>query len=273
MESVNSKQDGEAADVGMLYRNRPRNNPITFARLEKGLLLFLDIYEQSRTQLASEIALWDHQVCYDLIQDQQCLCNGCPRVHETKYRQKDLCPFWYRNSCKYIASQCRHIHHFEEVPGYHNYIRTEADADVYRLIRFIRIAVAHCFDLKIEDEDDRQDLYRQMVLIMVYLVHFLYTPSQENTTNHLDVFLAKTTMNQLIPQEDLVFDLQKPCDIPDKFFERKIDFKTAWYQRDGSTRRIEFNKLSAEFVEYFTYIMSKYYLRRLKERKTPAPWE
>jgi hypothetical protein len=169
------------------------------------------------------------------------------------------------------VSECRNLHQLEEVPGYHHYIRTETDANAYRLIRFIRNAVAHCFDLEIENDDDRQDLYKQIVVIMVYLVHFLFTqPEQE--TKHLEILLEKNTIKQLILPEDLLIDLKKPCDIPEILFNRKIDFNTTWYQRHGTTRRIDFNNLSHEFIEYFTYILTKYFHRRLDERKTPVPW-
>ncbi|CAF1478615.1 unnamed protein product [Rotaria sordida] len=94
MDNVDPVQNVQAVNVHGFYVNRPENRPVTFARLEKGLLLFLDVYEQSKTNLASEIALWDHRVCYDLIQDGQCQCDQCPRVHGTKYRQTNLCPFW-----------------------------------------------------------------------------------------------------------------------------------------------------------------------------------
>ena len=280
MASATGEADGSVQQVtyikaGDLYATRTTRYPITFARLEKGLLLFLHVYEQSAAQLETEMNLWDHKVCYYQIRDGKCLSeNTCTHGHETKFRQEHLCQLWYitkKRECD--GSKCEDDHRFSEISLFHTHICTETDADAYKLIRFIRNAVAHFFDWMIVDTNHQQNLYMQMIFIMIYLVHFLSgTPKEEDSTTNLDVFLGKKTINQLIPREDLLAKLKNPCFIPEVFFKNYIDFNIDWYKSDGPTKCLDFNKLSNGFLEHFDYIFKKYYQRRLEPRGSESPW-
>lgn len=256
------------------YVTRKDTDKINFARLEKGLLLFIYIYETSKGQLRSEVALWDHTVCVNIIKDGQCtkLSSGCFREHNTNYRQQNICPYWYiNNSCKF-GSNCKLAHSFEDIGKYHRFIRTEPDVHVFQLIRFIRNFAGHFIDSAITDSNVQQDLYKDIIVVMVHLVHIL-SPKQPNSIEHLSLFLEATTINQLIAGEDLLVALEKPYEVPEVFFDLNMNFNTYWYQRNRPIRCINFNQLSFDFIAFFNTILRTYYEGRLKSRGAKAPWD
>jgi hypothetical protein len=75
------------------YATRKKDAKISFSRLEKGLVLFACVHEKAKATLASEMALWDHRLCYYMIKDGKCNnpADQCHYEHEIRYRQPDLC--------------------------------------------------------------------------------------------------------------------------------------------------------------------------------------
>jgi len=255
------------------YANRKGTDKINFARLEKGLLLFIYIYETAKNTLSSEMALWDHRLCFYMIKDGKCTKSSeqCHHEHQTTYRQTNLCSSWYiNNSCKF-ASKCKNSHCFQEVSKYHRFISTENEVNVYKLIRFIRNFAGHYIDSVINNQNDQQDLYKNIIIVMIYLVHVL-SPKQPNSIEHLNLFLEATTINQLISEKDLLIELEKPCDIPEIFFDLTMNFNTHWYRHDANKQCVDFNRLSSELITFFNHIFIEYYEGRLKSRGAKAPW-
>ncbi|CAF0779367.1 unnamed protein product [Rotaria sordida] len=255
------------------YATRNETNKINFARLEKGLLLFIYVYETAKENLAIEMALWDHRLCFYMIKDGKCTkpSGECHHEHQSTYRQTNLCSFWYINNSCTFGSKCKNSHNFEEVLKYHHFIRTETEMNVYKLIRFIRNFAGHYIDSAIKDSNDQQDLYKDIIVVMVHLVHIL-SPKQQNSIEHLNLFLETTTINQLIPQEDLLVELKKPYDVPEIFLDLGMNFNTYWYRRGVNKQCIDFNRLSSEFILFFNNIFTEYYEGRLKSRGAKAPW-
>jgi hypothetical protein len=250
-----------------------RKDKINFARLEKGLLVFIYIYETAKNTLSSEMALWDHRLCFYMIKDGKCSKSSeqCHHEHQTTYRQSNLCSFWYINNACTYGSKCKNSHHFQEVSKYHRFICTENEVNVYKLIRFIRNFAGHYRDSVITDQNDQQDLYKNIIIVMIHLVHFL-SPKQLNSIEHLNLFLEATTINQLIPEKELLIELEKPYDIPEIFFDLTMNFNNYWYQHNGNKQCVDFNRLSSEFIAFFNNIYIEYYEGRLKSRGAKAPW-
>ena len=252
------------------YLNRKPSAKITFARLEKGLLLFIYVYETSKVTLRPELALWSRQICVNTIREGQCSkpADQCRREHQTNYRQNDLCPYWYISDGCTFGKKCKNVHQFSDIDKYHQWIRTPTDYDVYRLIRFVRNFAGHFIDSVINDE---QSLYKDLIIAMVHLVHYL-SPKHSQAGEHLHLFLEKTTIDQLIPTEDLLKKLAEPFDVPQVFFELHFDFNTNWYPDNRQRRSIDFNELSPGFVEYFKGIFVSYFRGRLKSRGASQAW-
>jgi hypothetical protein len=248
-----------------------RKDKINFARLEKGLLLFIYIYETAKTTLSSEISLWDHRLCFYMIKDGKCTKSSeqCHHEHKTTYRQTNLCPFWYINNSCTFGTKCKNSHQFQDVSKYHRFICTDNEVNVYKLIRFIRNFAGHYIDSVINDQNDQQDLYK--IILMIHLVHVL-SLKQSNSIEHLNLFLEATTINQLIPENDLLIELEKPYEIPQIFFDFTMNFNTYWYRHDENKQCIDFNQLSPEFITFFSNIFTEYYEGRLKSRGSKAPW-
>ncbi|CAF2020875.1 unnamed protein product [Rotaria magnacalcarata] len=161
------------------YTTRNQTDKISFARLEKGLLLFIYIYETAKDKLAIEMTLWSRRLCLDMIKTGSCSkpSNQCHREHQSIYRQANLCPFCYiKNSCKF-GTKCKNSHYFEETSKYHRFIRTETEMNVYTLIRFIRNFAGHYIDSAIEDSNDQQDLYKISLSLWQFLI---YTTKSEH---------------------------------------------------------------------------------------------
>jgi hypothetical protein len=264
---------GTSTQTGNFYTTRQEKDKINFARLEKGLLLFIYVYETAKGTLTSEMALWDHRLCYYMIKDGKCTkpSDQCHREHQTLYRQSNLCSFWYINKSCTFNSKCKNSHQFEEVSKYHNFIRTETEVNVYKLIRFIRNFAGHYIDSVIKDQNDQQNLYKDIIITMVHLVHIL-SLKQSNSIEHLNLFLEATTINQLIPEKDLLVELEKPYDIPEIFFDLGMNFNTYWYRNNVDKRGVDFNQLSPEFIAFFNNIFVEYYEGRLKSRGAKVPW-
>jgi hypothetical protein len=257
--------------IDRFYPNRKEK--INFARLEKGLLLFIYVYETAKSTLSSEMALWDHRVCFNMIKDGKCTKSSdqCHTEHQTTYRQTNLCPYWFiNNSCKF-DSKCKNTHHFEQVSKYHRFICTETEVDVYKLIRFIRNFAGHYIDSVISEKNDQQDLYKNIIVIMIHLVHVL-SLKRANSIEHLNLFLEATTINQLVPEKDLLNELEKPYDIPEVFLELTMNFNTYWYRYDAKKQSLNFNRLSSEFLTFFNNIFREYYEGRLKSRGAKIAW-
>jgi hypothetical protein len=106
---------------------------------------------------------------------------------------------------------------------------------------------------------------------MVHLVHIL-SLKQSNSIEHLNLFLEATTINQLIPEKDLLVELEKPYDIPEIFFDLGMNFNTYWYRNNVDKRGVDFNQLSPEFIAFFNNIFVEYYEGRLKSRGAKVPW-
>jgi hypothetical protein len=254
------------------YETRQGWKKVNFARLEKGLLLFIYIHETTKSILHSETALWDHRSCIYLIKDGDCSKprDQCRREHDTLYRQPNICSFWYTRSCTY-EKRCRCSHDFLALSKYHHYILTSTDSIICKLIRFVRNFAGHYIDTAIKNENDLQDLHKEMVVLMVHLVHAL-SPQRINSIDHLNLFLEATTIKQLIPQDNLLQELQKPYDVPEVFFESTVNFSTHWYQHGISKRTVDFSQISSECARYFNDVFVGFYEGRLKSRGAPTAW-
>lgn len=270
--SIN-QNDGNKTEAAQFYATRKQSHSINFARLEKGLLLFIYVYETTKIKVSIEMALWDHRLCYFVIKDG--ICNKptteCHNEHESTYRQKDLCSYWYmRNNCNF-GTKCKNSHEFKEISKYHSLVYTETDTKVYQLIRFIRNFAGHYVDSAITSLEDQQYLYREIMIVMVHLVHFLCRKNHDSI-EHLNLFLEATTIKQMIPAQELLKELMKSYEIPDSFFKLYTDFNSQWYQRDAMKQIIDFNQLSPKFISYFNDIFTKYYDGRLKARGAKRAW-
>ncbi|CAF0760015.1 unnamed protein product [Adineta ricciae] len=267
---TNALKLDEHTHAANFYEGRSNKAKVNFARLEKGLLLFIYIYETAKNTLASEIALWDHRLCYYMIRDGKCTktSDQCHREHQTNYRQANLCSSWYKTRTCSFNSKCKHSHQFEETAKYHSYIRTSTEMSVYQLIRFIRNFAGHFIDSVITDE---QNLYKEVIVAMVHIVHYL-SPKAPDSVEHLDLFLEATTINQLIAEQELLAKLDKSYEIPEVFFDLNMNFNTNWYQFNANKRCIDFQHLSNEFIEFFNQIFVNYFTGRLRSRGAQAPW-
>lgn len=255
------------------YETRQGSKKVNFARLEKGLLLFIYIHETTKNNLHPELTLWDHRFCINIIKDGQCPKqnnNQCHRVHDTSYRQLDICSFWYLNTCTY-ERKCRYLHEFTNISGHHRYIMNSTDHSICKLIRFVRNFAGHYIDTAIKDDADLQELHKEIVILMIHLVHYL-SPKRVHSIDHLNLFLEATTIKQLISQDKLLDLLAKPYAIPEVFFELVINYNTHWYKRESQRRSIDFTRLSVECIEYFNGIFIGFYEGRLKSRGAPVAW-
>ncbi|UJR12171.1 hypothetical protein I4U23_016348 [Adineta vaga] len=252
------------------YIDRKESDTISFARLEKGLLLFINVYETSKSTLATEMLFWDHRLCANVIITGTCSkpSDQCRSEHQTSYRQMNLCPHWYINNRCTLGTKCRNSHQLEAIPNEHRNIRTETESDVFKLIRFIRNFAGHYNETVI---DDRQELYKDILVIMVHLVHALSRKNPQSI-KHLHLFLEKTTINQMIAEEDLLRELEKPFSVPEVFFDLRLNYSANWYRPTGNKRDVDFNQLSSRFVAYFNRIFVDYYQGRLKSRGAKAAW-
>ncbi|CAF3532414.1 unnamed protein product [Rotaria socialis] len=142
---------------------------------------------------------------------------------------------------------------------------------LYTLIRFIRNFAGHYIDSAIEDSNDQQDLYKDIIIVMVHLVHTL-SLKRQNSIEHLGLFLEKTTINQLIQENDLLTEPEKPYSISEIFFGLHMNFNTHWYRRNGNKKCIDFDEFSIEFISIFNNLFNKYYEGRLKSRGAQPVW-
>ncbi len=99
------------------------------------------------------------------------------------------------------------------------------DNIVYKLIRFVQNFTGHYIDSAIKDENENnlQELHKEMFVLMVHLVHIL-SPKWVNSIDHLNLFLEATAIKQLISQNNLLQELEQPYDIPEVFFESAVNF-------------------------------------------------
>ena len=187
--TLNSK-NASNSQTGDYYLNRSEAEKINFARLEKGLLLFIYVYETSKSALAAEMLFWDHRICVNVITTGKCSKSHdqCRSEHQNSYRQTNLCPQWYINNRCTFGDRCRSSHRLEGVPSDHRYIHTEIDADVFKLLRFVRNFAGHYVESLI---DDRQELYKDVLVVMIHLVHAL-SRRNDRSIEHLNLFLEKT---------------------------------------------------------------------------------
>ena len=262
-----------STQASAFYPNTNSRRDVNFARLEKGLLLFIYIYEGTKDRLRYEVALWDHRLCFYVIKHGRCdpPSGQCHYEHQTAYRQRNLCRFWYMRQLCRFGPGCRNSHNFEQVEQYHNFIRTETDANIYKLIRFVRNFAGHYRDDVIRDTNDQQDLHKNMIIVMVYLVHFL-SGKPENSIEHLKLFLEAPTISQLIESNSLQAELRKPYDVPKIFLDLRVNFNAYWYKRNLDTQCVHFNQISRKCAAFFEEIFCRYYKGRLKSRGAKAPW-
>ncbi|CAF1136622.1 unnamed protein product [Adineta ricciae] len=262
----------DQSEANGFYETRRASRNVNFARLEKGLLLFIYIHETTKNTLHLETTLWDRRACFNVIKDGNCskLRDQCRREHEILYRQPNLCMFWYTQSCKH--NNCRYSHRFENLSQYHHYIFTDTDNMICKLIRFVRNFAGHYIDSAIEDASDVQELQRELVVLMVHLVHSL-SRKRNNSIEHLNLFLEATTIKQMISIEELLQKLEKPYRIPEIFFQSSINFTSHWYKCKSSKCSIDFKQISPEFQTYFNNIFVGYYHGRLRSRGASAAWD
>jgi hypothetical protein len=256
---------GIFAQTDNFYATKDNKNPIKYVSLDKGLHLFTDIYITTKSTFESEIALWDHRLCIKQIKKGKCkkATNECQYEHRTKYQQKNLCSDWYKKKLCEHGSNTEKSHNFEEVSKYHDFICTETDVNVYHLIRLARDLSANYSDSLISNSDDRQCLYKDMIIIMVHLVHYL-SPKHSNSIEHFNAFLGKTTINRLIPETNLLVELEKPYAIPEIFFDLGMTYDMYCSRSNMKTRLIDFNQLSPEFVAFFNNVFIDYFKQHLK---------
>ena len=254
------------------YATRQASRKVNFARLEKGLLLFIYVHETTKSTLRSELALWDRRLCIHMIKDGTCSKprEKCTYEHDTAYRHPNICCFWYTHSCTY-GGKCRYSHDFFQISTYHHLILNETDWIVCKLIRFVRNFAGHYIDSAIKDDNDLQELHKEILVLMVHLIHIL-SPKRPNSIDHLNLFLEATTIKQMISQDDLLEELRKPYDVPEIFLNSMVNFNTHWYQHGLNKRSIDFGQMSAECVTYFNGVLVGFYEGRLKSRGASRAW-
>ena len=103
----------------------------------------------------------------------------------------------------------------ERVPNENRYIGTETNADVFKLLRFIRNFAVHYMEL-----------YKDVLIVMVHLVDAL---SRENpgSIEHLHLFLEKSALNQITRKKNLLSELDKPFSVPVIFFDLYLNYSAA----------------------------------------------
>lgn len=254
------------------YATRDVTKKINFARLEKGLLLFIYVHETTKGTLQSEMALWDRRLCIQMIKEGRCLKphDQCHYAHDTAYRYPKICPYWYTRSCTF-GEKCRYSHQFQSISAYHHLILNDTDWIVCKLIRFIRNFAGHYVDSAIRDENDLQDLHKEVLVLMVHLIHTL-SLKRAKSIDHLNLFLEATTIKQMIPPDVLLEELQRPYDVPEIFLDTTVPFNTHWYRQGTNKRSVDFSQMSAECVTYFNGVFVGFYDGRLKSRGAPRAW-
>jgi hypothetical protein len=78
---------------------------------------------------------------------------------------------------------------------------------------------------------------------MMHLVHAL-SCQNSGSIGHINLFLEKNAMNQMITEENLLSELEKLFNVPKVFFDRHINYIAAWYRPTANRRDIDFNQLS-----------------------------
>ncbi|CAF3870643.1 unnamed protein product [Adineta steineri] len=255
------------------YELRGGTKTVNFARLEKGLLLFIYIHETTKDTLHLETLLWDRRLCINIVNYGDCSKSNHQfhYEHNSPYRQPNICAFWYTQSCTQ-QNKCRYSHEFQNLSQYHKYILNNTDNMICKLIRFIRNFAGHYIDSSITDKNDIQELHKEIVLLMVHLVHNL-SPKRNNSIDHLNLFLEATTIKQLIPQDNLLEELEKPYNVPEVFFKSNKNFTTYWYKHGMNKRSINFNQISNELKTFFNGIFVGFYEGRLRSRGASAAWD
>ena len=269
LEQTTQSNSSQSSDY---YATRDVTKKINFARLEKGLLLFIYVHETTKATLRSEMALWDHRLCVQMIKDGSCSKprDQCRHEHDTTYRHPKICPVWYTRSCTF-GEKCRYSHDFLSISAYHHLILNGTDWIVCKLIRFVRNFAGHYVDSAIRDENDLQELHKEILVLMVHLIHTL-SLKRAKSIDHLNLFLEATTMKQMIPQDALLKELQRPYDVPEIFLDTIVNFNTHWYRHGTKKRSVDFSQMSAECVTYFNGVLVGFYEGRLKSRGAPRAW-
>jgi hypothetical protein len=265
--------DTNLSQASHYYETRQNTKKVNFARLEKGLLLFIYVHETTKNSLHSELALWDHRLCIHVIKDDHCSKprEQCRYEHKTSYRQPNICSFWYTHTCTY-EKKCRYAHDFLTISEHHQYILNRTDSRICKLIRFVRNFAGHYIDSAIKDDNDLQELHKEIVILMLHLVHTL-SPKRVQSIDHLNLFLEATTIKQLIPSGKLLEELEKPYAVPEVFFESTMNFNTHWYRHGTHRRTIDFSQMSSQLVKYFNSVFIGFYEGRLKSRGAPTAWD
>ena len=220
---------------------------LNWMKLEKGLLLFTYLYGSSKARLATDVCLWEN---------------------EKKLLKKDLGSAEYSNIESVYSPKAAEANLSKEWAHASQYIRTQTDYDVYRLIRFVRNFGLFYFDPVIRH---RSALFKDILLTMIHLVHHL-SPKRPRSVEHIYLFLGKRTIQPWMSKKELLEQFIKPLDVPDVFFNRQVDFQTGWYTFRARRTKIDFNGLSSDFIQYFNRVFVRYYEGRLKSCRMKNPW-
>ena len=66
--------------------------------------------------------------------------------------------------------------------------------------------------------------------------------------------------------------MEKSCDIPEVFFDLRMNFNSHWYQRGANKQVVNFQEVSSEFLRIFADLFRKYFQGRLKSRGAKQAW-
>lgn len=255
------------------FREEKQTGDINFARLEKGLQVFIFIFESIKETCSNEAVLWNHKVCFHLISKGRCskTKGECHFNHDSSFRQLNLCRTWYcLNNCP-NGRKCQYEHTIIHAEKILTYLRTETDAHVYALIRFVRNFCAHYLDTPI-NKKWRTILYQYVIVVMATLVH-RFSPQRTNSIEHLNLFLEKTTINYLVEHEQLLLLFTKPISVPNIFLNSYVSFKESWFDPTSKHESVFFEKVSTSFIELVKQEFLDYFLGRLKGRGAKAAWD
>ena len=106
---------------------------------------------------------------------------------------------------------------------------------------------------------------------MMHLVHAL-SRKNAGSIEHLNLFLEKSAINQIITEENLLSELGKPFSVPEIFFDLHLNYSAVWYRTTGNKRDVNSNQLSAAFVTYFNRIFVEYSQGRLMSHGAKLAW-
>ena len=261
-------KDDNSKDYTDFYKQAIK---VGYARLEKGLLLFIYLHESSNATRVLDKRR-NRELCYFTLTNKNCPKKGtskksCKLDHIEAYRQPNICKNWYQRRHCSLKQDCDFEHHFRETDDF-IYLYNRTDVIVWNLIRFIRNFAGH-FIPSFVDMKNIQSLYQEIIIIMVHIIS-----CATHDIDKIILFLLIVTIKQFKPDFLKTLAEETSYKIPDFCLNsNSIDFKSNWYD-DWLTKskttpnytKINFTDISDKYRCSLAKQFQQYYEERLKNR-------